>query len=172
MTKSILIFFLSVFVLNNPVMAHSTHTEVTKHAPLVSVNAYYSQTSPVAGADVIIFAPGEDQPYQTGQTDSRGYFAFVPSAAGDWIFEIDDEQGHKKRVSISVDEAFLKGGDHVEESPKDKSEESPDALTEEDKTGAPSGIPFVYKLLFGLALIFGITGIYYGMRARQSLKKT
>ena len=171
MQKCTLLLFISLFVLNNLVLAHSIQFDITKDAPVVSINAYYSRTSPVANAGINIYAPGEKQPYQRGRTDKQGYFAFLPSSEGDWIFEIDDQHGHRDKVTISIDEVFMKGEPKVEESPKEKTKESPAIPVEPDKTKGASGIPTIYKLLIGLALIFGITGIYYGLRARQSLKK-
>lgn len=160
------------FVLGQIASAHSIQFDIKKHAPVVSVNAFFSQTSPLAGTSVNIYAPGEDQPYQTGQTDRRGFFAFVPSVAGDWVFEIDDEQGHRHKANISIDENFIKGITAGEESPEDEAEETAAAPVAEEETISPAGIPLFYKIIFGLALIFGITGIYYGVRAKQSTEKT
>ncbi|MBS3808318.1 MAG: hypothetical protein KGY60_12500 [Bacteroidales bacterium] len=143
-----------------------------KHAPVVSVKAYFSQASPLASASVNIYAPGEDQPYQTGRTDRRGFFAFVPSVAGEWIFEIDDEQGHRHQANIIIDKNFIKGMAAEEEPPEDEADKTAATPVAEEETDSPAGIPLFYKILFGLALIFGITGIYYGVRAKQSAEKT
>jgi nickel transport protein len=171
MKKFILVFFFSLFVLNNSVSAHSIHVEVTKHAPFVSVNTYYSKISPATNVSVSIFAPGENQPYQTGKTDRQGYFVFAPSVAGDWVFEIDDETGHKNKISIAIGDDFIDGGTGVEAPLEENAEESSATPVREKGDISIAKIPFIYKLLFGLALIFGLTGIYYGARSRQSLKK-
>ncbi len=162
----------ALFVLGPLASAHSIQFEIKKHAPVVSVKAFFSQTSPLANASVNIYAPGEDQPYQRGQTDRRGFFAFVPSVAGDWVLEIDDEHGHRHKANISIDENFKKGITAGEESPEHEGDETAAAPAVEEETVSPAGIPLFYKVIFGLALIFGITGIYYGVRAKQSPEKT
>ena len=172
MVRSTLMVIVGLFVLGPLASAHSIQFEIKKHAPVVSVKAFFSQTSPLASASVNIYAPGEDQPYQTGRTDKRGFFAFVPSVAGDWVLEIDDEQGHRHKANISIDENFIKGITAEEESPEDEGDETAAAPVMEEKTVSHGGIPLFYKIIFGLALIFGITGIYYGVRARQSAGKT
>ena len=172
MARSIPMIIVALFVLGPAAYAHSIQFEIKKQAPVVSVHAFFSETSPLAGSSVTIYAPGEDQPYQTGQTDRQGFFAFVPSVAGEWVLEIDDGHGHMHEANISIDENFMKGGTAGEESPKDEGEESDAAPVMGEKTVSPAGIPLFYKIIFGLALIFGITGIYYGVRAKQSAAKT
>lgn len=170
MKKFILVF--SLFVLSYSVSAHSVHVEATKNAPFVSVNTYYSKTSPAKDVSVSIYAPDENQPYQTGKTDRQGNFVFVPSVAGDWILEIDDNQGHKNKINIAVGEDFINGNTGVETPPEEKAEESFAKPAKEEENISIADIPFIYKLLFGLALIFGLTGFYYGVRSKQLLKKS
>ena len=171
MSRSTFIIIAALFALEPIVSAHSIHFEITRHTPVVSVNAYFTRTSPLAGANVVIYAPGGDQPYQTGQTDRRGFFVFLPSVAGEWVFEIDDKQGHRNRVTISVDESFINGLTTNEVSPKEEAEESYNPPVLEEETASPGRIPLFYRVLSGLALIFGITGIFYGIRAKQSAAK-
>ncbi|TVR68848.1 MAG: hypothetical protein EA408_13105 [Marinilabiliales bacterium] len=159
------------FALGATAAAHSINFEVTRHAPAVSVNAYFTRTSPLAGASIVVYAPGQDQPYQTGRTDRQGYFSFIPSVAGDWVFEIDDGRGHRDRLEISVGESFISGV-YEEEAAADEQEEVPAGPVVETEVVSPAGIPMFYRIIFGLALIFGITGIFYGIRARQSASKT
>ena len=171
MARSILMVIVGLFMLGPAASAHSIQFEINKQAPVVSVHAFFSETSPLAGSSVNIYAPGEDQPYQTGQTDKRGFFAFVPSVPGDWVLEIDDGQGHMHKANISIDENFIKRNNPGGESQEDEAEESGAEPVMGEETVSSAGIPLFYKVIFGLALIFGITGIYYGMRAKQSATK-
>ncbi len=171
MLRPAFVIITAFFALGLNAAAHSINFEVTRHAPAVSVNAYFSRTSPLAGAGVVIFAPGEDQPYQTGRTDRQGFFVFIPSLAGDWVFEIDDERGHRDRVNISIGESFIFGGPGEKGFADDDPDESY-ALPVEEETVSTAGIPFFYRIVFGLSLIFGITGVFYGIRAKQSASKT
>ncbi len=171
MLKSTLLVFAAFIASGLTAAAHSINFEVERHAPAVSVHSYFTRTSPLAGASVVIYAPGEDQPYQTGRTDRRGFFVFVPSVAGDWVFEIDDERGHRDRLEISIDENFVRGVTGREELPEEEAEDHY-AEPAEKETVSAARIPFFYRVVFGLALIFGITGVFYGIRAKQSASKT
>lgn len=182
MSKFVSILFFSLFVVNPSVFGHSIQIDITRHAPLVSVKASYSPTSPLADVGIKVYAPEEDHPFQTGHTDKQGYFVFYPTTPGNWVYEIDDQHGHKKRTTISIDENFLKGVSGKRKSREEGEEEksSVETVKEEKKTAPPSPeekttsiaeMPFVYKLILGLALIFGVTGFYYGMSSRKSLKK-
>lgn len=168
MIKPTLILMAALFALGTTAAAHSIHLEITRSAPLISVQASFSKTSPMADAGVVIYAPGSDQPYQTGRTDKRGFFAFVPSVAGDWSFEVDDERGHRKMVNISIDQSFISGLAAAEESPEDVAAEKDAAPGVEEETLKPYGTGFYYRLVTGLALIFGVSGIFYGIRARKT----
>ena len=170
MKKSILLCLVSIFGISAVTMAHSINFETEKHAPLVTVKAFFSRTSPLVNASVMIYAPDETQPYQTGRTDRAGYFAFMPDAVGNWTFTIDDERGHKDRLVISIDQVFFYGNDEIE----GETGAYPGAgESEKQVTGVvvEKNIPYVYRVIFGLAVIFGITGIFYGIKARQALQK-
>lgn len=171
MLKPTLVLMVALFALGITAGAHSIHIEVTRNAPVVSTHAWFSRTAPVADAVVAIYAPGSDQPYQTGRTDKRGFFAFVPSVAGDWIFEVDDQRGHRKKVNISVDEGFISGFAEEEESPEDAAAEEGATPVVKEEALKPYGTGFYYRLITGLALIFGLSGIFYGIRTRQSAIK-
>lgn len=181
MSKFVSILFISLFVLNASSFGHSIQVDIIRHAPVVSVKASYSPTSPVADTGVNVYEPDKDQPYQTGHTDQQGYFIFLPATSGNWIFEIDDQHGHKKRTTISIDENFIKGVAAEQVLREEREEESsvntvkeakePATPSPEEKAGSIADMPFVFKLISGLALIFGVTGIYYGMSSRKLLKK-
>lgn len=171
MVKPTLMLMVALFALGSTAAAHSIHLEITRNAPLVSVQANFSKTSPMVDAGVVIYAPGADQPYQTGRTDRRGFFTFMPSVAGDWVFEVDDDRGHRKRVNISVDESFISGLTAEEEPQEGAAEEDDTEPGAEEEPLISANTHFFYRLVTGLALIFGISGIFYGIRTRQSATK-
>jgi nickel transport protein len=146
-------------------MAHGINFETTKHPPAVTVKAFFSRTSPVANAQVTIFSPGDDQAYQSGRTDKAGYFAFIPSLPGDWVLIVDDERGHVDRVIVPVADSFFDAG------ATDlgiAGIEQMQALVQKDESEA--GIPLFFRIVVGLALIFGLTGVIYGYKAKLALK--
>lgn len=155
-----------LFCLNPEVVAHAINFETGIHPPVVTVKAFFTRTSPLAGANVIIYAPGQERPYQNGRTDSEGYFAFVPGATGNWTITVDDERGHRGRVIVSIEQGFFDEGGTVHSREQEIEESAP------AEVGPSTGnAPMVYRSITGLAVIFGITGIFYGYKSRQELKR-
>ncbi|MBL8228147.1 MAG: hypothetical protein JNL98_06705 [Bryobacterales bacterium] len=127
-------------------VAHDLDATVTLAAPSVIVRAVYGGTEPVAFAKVQVFSPSQsEQEYQTGMTDRRGYFSFVPEGGGTWRVVLDDEEGHRKEIAITVPEPF----------------QSTSAVT------AAGSAPRWERALLGVALIFGATGLIYGYKAHR-----
>lgn len=130
----------------DPAAAHDLEVTVTMAAPAVVLRAAYGGAEAVSFAKVQVFAPaapGEE--YQTGMTDRRGYFGFVPEAGGAWRVVIDDEEGHRREVTVTVPKPF--------------------------EPGAPAPPPPASRFeraLLGLALIVGVTGFLYGYKARRA----
>jgi nickel transport protein len=119
-------------------------------APAVVLRAAYAGTEGVPYAKVQVFSPaGGTREYLAGRTDALGNFAFVPNGSGVWRMVVDDEVGHRTEASITVPEPF---------------EAAPGATP-----AAPSRVE---RLLTGLALFAGATGVLYGYRARSSTPKS
>lgn len=126
--------------------AHGLELSTTLSAPAVIVRAAYGGSEPVPFAKVQVFAPGEpEREHQTGTTDRRGYFSFVPEGGGAWRIVVDDEEGHRHDTTVQVPEPFESGAP------------VPPA--------APSRLE---RALLGVALLFGATGFLYGFKARRS----
>jgi len=149
MKNTALLIVLMILVSSNGLMAHGVITEVTIQSPSIIVRSSYSESEPVRGALVKVFAHGdEDTPYQTGSTDNGGAFAFVPDTTGEWIFVVDDHQGHMKKLTITVNDGFF---------------------TSDDNQPSPAaGLPMLAKVLVGLTWIFGLTSLFYGIRSWQT----
>jgi hypothetical protein len=126
--------------------AHDMDAEVQLAAPAVIVKVTYAGSQPVAFAKVQVFAPGAPTAeFQTGLTDKRGYFSFVPETAGEWRVIFDDEEGHRREVPVAV----------------------PDRFTAATATTATASVSRMERALTGIALILGATGIWYGIKARK-----
>lgn len=134
-----------LFLLPALAAAHDIEATVRLAAPAVIVKATYAGSQPVAFAKVQVFAPGsQTAEFQTGLTDKRGTFSFVPESAGEWRIVFDDEEGHRREVPVPVPERFEAGS--------------------AASTAAP--ISRLERALAGIAVILGATGIWYGIKAR------
>jgi len=149
MMKTSLLFGLVLFVSMPVMMAHGVITGVTIQSPTIIVKSSYSESEPLKGASVKVFAHGDgDTPFQIGNTDNGGYFAFVPDATGEWIFVVDDQQGHMKKITITVNDGFF--------------------TTDDNQLSPAAGLPKLTKVLIGLTWIFGLTSLFYGIRSYQT----
>lgn len=136
--------------------AHGVLTDVRLQVPSVVVKTLFTESQPVVDATVTIFAPASAEVvWQTGRTDQTGSFAFLPDTSGDWIFIVDDQKGHAKKLTITVSDEFI------------AKTEKP-AVTGGKADLLTSRRERIYQTITGLALIFGITGIFYGVRLRQT----
>lgn len=126
--------------------AHDLDAAITLAAPAVVIRASYGGSEPVVFANVRVFAP--DSPaaeFQTAVTDRRGAFSFVPNSGGDWRVIVDDDEGHRRELTISVPWPF-------------------------ESNGAPPSPPAsrLERALLGISLLIGATGFLYGIKARRN----
>lgn len=150
-------------------MAHGIHTDVSLNYPMVITKSYYSASHPLKKASISIYSPGDkEEPYYTGFTDPAGYFAFAPNLKGDWTVIIDDQQGHKKETVITINKVFFdEQGQEAVVSEDSVAEHTHSHTHAEEEAGRSN----LFNIILGLAIIFGITGILYGLKAKQQLKK-
>jgi nickel transport protein len=126
-------------------LAHGLELDATVAAPAVVVRATYGGSGPVPFAKVQVFSPAApSEEFHTGRTDHRGYFSFVPEGGGTWRVVVDDEEGHRGDMKVSV----------------------PDDFESAAQTNAARASR-LERALLGLSLIFGLTGFLYGFRARR-----
>jgi nickel transport protein len=127
-------------------LAHGVRHSVSEGAMVVT--ATYDDESPMVFCDVSVFSPADPaDPYQTGGTDPRGRFAFVPDTNGLWRVTVDDGMGHAMTAEVNVDSGSVGSAESAEK-----------------KLGRPMA------LVIGLCLIFGLFGIY--SLARQATRHT
>jgi len=140
------LLLLGAAALSHHCFAHELEATVTMAAPAVVIRAAYGGSEPVPFAKVQVFTPAApQQEFQTGRTDSRGYFSFVPERGGNWSIVLDDEEGHRNTITVAVPEPF-------------------EARTSQARTAGPSRIE---RAAQGIALLFGLTGFLYGFKARR-----
>lgn len=159
MKKTIILLTISLLVSNMSLMAHGVNVETSFKDGVVVVISSYSPSQPLINASVVIYSPSDrENGWQAGNTDRTGHFAFVPDVEGEWIFVVDDRKGHRNSTTIAV----------LFDIPE-QDEVTQDEIVQpaEPSESRPSNLP---KIITGLSLIFGITGIFYGLKARQGLK--
>ena len=166
MKKNVLILSIILFSVTAKLSGHGIHVEPEFKIPSVIVFSGYSENQPVAGATVTVFSPAEaSKPFQTGKTDKHGKFSFVPDIEGEWVFSVDDQKGHAEKSVINVPAAFINPPVEVPVIMKASQSEAPVA---EEVHSHENEMPLSYKLITGLSLIFGITGIYYGIKSKNT----
>jgi len=140
------LFFLIPFI----IYGHGMTTHITFSSPVIITTSNYESGDPVSYAEVLVYSPNDAEiEYQNGRSDGSGIFAFVPNCVGKWLFVIDDEMGHRVKVEIHIEMNFF-----------EKKNISSQYYWLE-------AVPIIYKLIFGLGIIFGITGIFYWIKAKR-----
>jgi len=144
MKNAVPAFLLILLTMAVPAFSHGIQFRVSRENAVV-LKAWYDDGTPMSYAKVTIFSPeNRETEFQNGRSDRDGAFAFVPPHQGPWEVTFDDGTGHGFKEKIDV--------------------EAPGA------TGLAQGgrhFPREYKLITGLSLIWGITGTFLYMRARQ-----
>lgn len=168
--KKSLILAIIILTISVKAMAHSIRIEVQKNYPLITVNASFSKISPMVNAKVEVISPAHEKLFQTGRTDMHGNFAFLPDIPGSWTIKINDEMGHAKNTEITISKDFFQFNKNQNKKVEIESDTNNDDKLKEVATISGKEIPLLYKVIFGLALIFGITGIFYGLKANKNKK--
>lgn len=105
----------------------------------VGIKVYYSNGSPMSYSEVKIFSPQDkDIEFQTGLTDKNGRFVFYPDLKGKWKIIVSDGMGHGivKEILISDNIKLVHKQEKIH-------------------------IPLLQKILTGVSIIFGFTGIMF-----------
>lgn len=132
-----------------PLRAHDLEIRPTFAAPAVIVRAAYAGAEAVPFAKVQVFSPADAQhEFQAGNTDKLGKFSFVPDGGGAWRVVIDDEIGHRQEATVEVPASFGNS-------------------TPQPASGGPSRVE---RVITGVAILFGLTGIWYGRSKRNSAR--
>jgi len=113
------------------------------------IEARYDSGEPISHAEVTVYSPNEQkEPFQSGTTDSNGRFIFYPDHSGEWKAVVNDWTGHGGTVIVKINE-----------------EMKPVPET----GGRPPGRGL--KVVAGVAVIFGLTGILSFLLARRERRR-
>ncbi len=113
------------------------------------VTAEYDDGEPMNYAAVEIKAPDSDIAFQTGRTDRNGRFMLYPDQSGPWRVVVRDDMGHRLALGLEVAGAAAAA---------DSGKARPCPASGQMNRAA--------KVIAGLAIIFGLSGLVYGWKAR------
>jgi nickel transport protein len=133
------------------VWSHGTRG-FTESAPGIRVKAEYDDGEPMSFAEVQVTAPENGGVFQTGHTDRNGSFMFSPDQPGKWRIAIGDGMGHRLVRGRQID-----------------SEKEPAGDTASSRQAVSPSLTRSEGIVVGLSIIFGLSGFFYGWRARRQL---
>jgi nickel transport protein len=108
----------------------------------------YDDGEPVSYAEARIHAPDAEPAFQTGRTDRNGRLMFYPDVPGRWRVEVKDGMGHQAALEVAV------AADTAKAAPAGPAD-------------TPMALGRGPAILIGLAIIFGLAGVWYGWRSRR-----
>jgi nickel transport protein len=163
-TVAIAVFF--TVSITGPATFHGVHIDLASRAPTVVATCTFEGGGAISDAPVKVFAPSREgeaahRPYQTGRTDARGRFAFVPDGVGVWRIEVDDGMGHSGSAGVEIEEAFFGAAGPAEEATVMPAEEAMRMPVENN--GSSGGI--ITKMVIGIGLIAILAGLLFVIRA-------
>lgn len=105
----ILFSFIMLLLFPRTGSCHGTGFQLFPEQHPVCARFYYSGGTPMAFAEILVFAPGEELvEFQNGRTDRQGVFAFCPRQSGKWRMEVNDGRGHKVSAMVDVQDVLKK----------------------------------------------------------------
>lgn len=147
MKQSLFLVIIILILGPSTALAHGIQYETTRRNAVVFI-ARYDDGNPMSYARVTVFSPdNKEVEFQNGRSDRTGAFAFVPDRPGTWEIVYDDETGHGFKERIVIQDC--------------------------EKLTQPSGerhFPRSCKLITGISVLWGLTGMFYFLKARQKLK--
>jgi nickel transport protein len=139
----------TICLLPSVLLAHGTQGSL-RTSQGICVTAEYSTGQAMAYANIMIYHGQDKIPFQQGNLDRNGHFLFVPDQKGIWVVKIHDGMGHALTLETEVT--------------------NPKQLQEKVHPGASQKVPKLWKLLMGLAIILGLTGIIFWWKGLTSKK--
>ncbi len=142
-----------LIILTPALFAHDLQTKLRQDGRFILLEASYEGEDAASYLAVRVHAPDDGQTaadaFQTGRTDRSGRFVFLPSRPGLWKITVDDEMGHRVSQEITVADAA-----------------SPSTTTNADQDAG--GRTNSDKLVIGLSVLFGITGMLMAWMSRRN----
>lgn len=128
------------FIFPSLLLAHGTQGAIKINQSLL-IRAKYSTGEPMAYANIKIFHNQDKIPFQQGNLDKNGLFLFHPDQKGIWVAKINDGMGHALSLETKVS--------------------NPRKLTQKTPSQGNTNISKIWKLLMGISIIFGLSGIFF-----------
>ncbi len=139
--------FLVVLAMTAPAWGHGTEG-FTETAQGILVTAGYDDGEAMSYAAVEITGPDNGPVFQKGRTDRNGQFMFRPDQKGKWQIVVQDGMGHR----LALEQEIADDQGNLTTAPS-----SPSAPP---KASRPRGV------ITGISVIFGLSGLAYGWKAR------
>jgi hypothetical protein len=116
----------------------------------------YDDDTAMKFSEVKVFGPNDPEKLsQVGRTNEDGYFAFVPSADGQWVITSDDNNGHLAKAELDIRPQVAPSGASQEAAPAAPQVNLDKVLGQATK---PYKIGLVVSLFLNLALGFKLFG--------------
>lgn len=135
--------------------AHDLQTKTFQVDGLVVLEVSFEGTEKASFVSIEVIGPTDGSPkgdaFQTGRTDAEGRFVFMPNRDGEWLIMIDDEMGHKAAEVVKIN------------SSASGTSSAPDATG----AAAPTGRSTTDRIIIGLSVIFGLTGLLAAYTSRR-----
>ena len=130
-------------LLTGEIFAHGTGYRHSQFEA-VALEFMYSTGEAMSCREARVFSPNDEKfSYQSGRTDEKGRFAFVPDTPGKWRVIVRDEEGHPCTADIVVSDTVSSGqGEGVSES--------------ERQSAVINSTEIFIRSLLGVSLIFNI----------------
>ncbi len=138
-----LVFYIIMLWGENSALAHGVEYEIRENKAAI-IKISYDDGEPMSYAEVKIFSPyNAGIEYQNGRTDSNGCFAFIPDKPGEWKVVVNDGMGHGISKKVTIMEGL-----------------NVDIVNK--------GFYRWQKLITGISIIFGLTGLIFYIRVRKT----
>lgn len=133
----------ALLLLTGEIFAHGTGWRNSAFSA-VALEFIYSTGETMSYREARVFSPNDEKfAYQSGRTDEKGRFAFVPDTPGKWRVIVRDEEGHQCTADIVVSDTVSSGqGEGVSES--------------EIQSAVINSTEIFIRSLLGVSLIFNI----------------
>ncbi len=147
--KRIIMLLLMVPMIQLSLISHGVEIGILRGG--VGIEAKYESDIPISGAKVTVYSPlDKGSSFCSGVTDKKGRFMFVPNSGGKWRVVIVDKTGHGGIKYIDVK----------------KSNASKNVEKNRSVVGR------TIKILSGVSVFFGITGLLFFILAVREKKKS
>jgi nickel transport protein len=125
-------FFLAIAITAS---AHGMNYTLLESSSAIAFQAQFSGGEPMSYSEVII-VDSEGKDSQTGMTDKKGCFAFVPEKTGEWHVVVNGGMGHRLSFDLEAEAKIV----------------SPISATGPQWLHALVGVSLIFNLCFVVAL--------------------